>query len=208
MGARGRCGHCRHRIAPGRREHRQHDGPDHPGHRQCYPPGRGSRAPHRGRHRRVARSLWLCPLRLGADPGHLRRSRSDAGAASADGLWAVIALPRRRHRLAAPRGRRRARLHRGNDQQDAARRSSRQARLSGQCCGCRRGGGAGFRADRPFGRIRRVPRPFDRQPGARDRRRDRDRLADRRRKVARAGAACAAGRAARPSKIVSAPAEQ
>ena len=31
----------------------------------------------------------------------------------------------------------------------------------------------------PFGRIRRVPRPFDRQPGARDRRRDRDRLADR-----------------------------
>ena len=99
-----------------------HDSPDHPGHRQCYPPGRGSRAPHRGRHRRVARSLWLCPLRLGADPGHLRRSRSDAGAASADGLWAVIALPRRRHGFAAPRRRRRARLHRGSGQQDAARR--------------------------------------------------------------------------------------
>ncbi len=55
----------------------------------------------------------------------------------------------------------------------------RQARLSGQCCGCRRGGGARFRADRPVGRIRRVPRPFDRQPGARDRRRARDFLADR-----------------------------
>ena len=131
------------------REHRRHDGPDHPGHRQCYPPGRGSRAPHRGCYRRVARGLWLCPLRLGPDPGHLRRRRSDAGAASADGLWAVIALPRRRHRFAASRSRRRPRLHRGNDQQDAARRSSRQARLSGQCCGCRRGGGAGFGADRP-----------------------------------------------------------
>ena len=61
---------------------------------------------------------------------------------------------------------------------------------AGQCRGRRRGGGAGLRAYRPARRVRCMPRALDRQSGARDRRRDRDRLADRRRKIARAGAVC------------------
>ena len=119
----GACGHCGHRVAPGRPEHRQYDEPDHLRDRQRHTAGRRSRATAPGASIGASRAAYGYVL-FGLSPILVICA---AAVLMPELLLRTVYGPSSPY-LAAAMGlqlladRRRARLHRGNDQQDAARR--------------------------------------------------------------------------------------